>query len=813
MADTFKGIVTADGKKRQLPYGSILDIPKSDPSLTVEGGFADAAVVGKKNKKTEDDIATLKEDINTYKGGVFEIANIDLAKFDLMSGWLSSSGDYNKAEKDDEKTTGFIPLSNNINGFKLWFEETTEYTLWARVCLYDAEKNFLETIEIKDFYNKSNRKIPVGASYMRASYKNYLDKVKIHVYMDSKLKNENIYEELNSVSDKIFAQENTIGDLKSTVLSEISNKVITTVSLTQIKAINADEPFIDDFVIKNGSVCKLMIIGLNGAEIDTFAADFYYLLNDGSVKKISSIRFGREYEFVSDTDAIGIRMYVDTHKVIKDGDFEITVESINKNPKSLQSRIDGISDYIDKTVGVDDIIAATTIIRNSEIKIGANSNNDSGNTTYIFKEIEIPVTKNDCIGIKIASITGAIREPSVYVYYIDSSGESIKTSSYNEKNVKNGAIVIPPISCAKVKIRLYPSTTGGLTDTFAIYSNVHIWKSSDGYYTIKKEYIPKNNPPAYYLKDDYMHNKISEIRKLIKKADGDYDAFFFCTDQHWPLNAKKSPLLMHYISERVNIPRAFMGGDYADGINRDAIMAFSSNYEGKIYNITGNHEFMDYWCEDGTMVPQDITGADIWANLDGHMTDCIIGDARRNYYYVDNIVQKIRYIILSVFDDGLSSNFDADQSTWLENTALSMPDGYNAVIFAHHIINVDADYRVSATAFGVDIISIAERNGNVIAMFSGHTHIDGMYKTSGGIPCFVTTCDKFQPWIDNGQNKEPLLSKRVEGTITEQAFDVVIIDKKNKIISAVRIGCPADNGGKELLEVRQQSYGKQELIN
>lgn len=598
-----------------------------------------------------------------------------------------------------------------------------------------------------------------------------------------------------------------ISDFKDTVLSEVSNNLTKTIALSQNKGIDADDPFMDDFPIKNGAVCKLMITGLNGAVIDTFAAVFYYLSSDGSTKKISSVRFGGEYEFISDADAIGIRMYVNAHDVIKDGDFEITVESINKNPKSLQSRIDGISDYIDKTVVVDDIVSATTIFRNSEIKIGANSNNDSGNTTYIFKKIEIPVTKDDCIGIKIASITGAISDSPVRIYCRDSSGKNIKSFTYNEENVKNGVIVTPPTSCVKADIMLYPSTTGGLADTFAIYSNVHIWKSSDGRYAIKKEHIPKNNPPAYYLKDDYMHNKISEIRKLIKKADGNYDAFFFCTDQHWTLNAKKSPLLMRYISERVNIPRAFMGGDYADGINRDAIIAFSSNYNGQIYNTTGNHEFMDYWCEDGAMVPQDITGADIWANLDGQMTDCIIGNAHRNYYYVDNIVQKIRYIILSVFDDGLSSNFDADQHTWLENTALSMPGNYNAVIFAHHIINVDSDYRVSVTEFGADIISIAERNGNVIAMFSGHTHIDGMYKTSGGIPCFVTTCDKFQPWIDNGQNKEPLLSKRVENTITEQAFDVVIADKKNKIISAVRIGCPADNGGKELLEIRQQSYG------
>ena len=62
MSDTFKGIVTADGKKRQLPYRNILDIPISDPSLTVDGGFADAAAVGKKIKKTDDEVASLKED-------------------------------------------------------------------------------------------------------------------------------------------------------------------------------------------------------------------------------------------------------------------------------------------------------------------------------------------------------------------------------------------------------------------------------------------------------------------------------------------------------------------------------------------------------------------------------------------------------------------------------------------------------------------------------------------------------------------------------------------------------------------------------
>ena len=85
MADTFKGIITADGKKRQLPYESILDIPKSDSSLTVEGGFADAAAVGKKNKKTENDIASLKEDMVNY-GDYLERSAVSELQENLLNG-------------------------------------------------------------------------------------------------------------------------------------------------------------------------------------------------------------------------------------------------------------------------------------------------------------------------------------------------------------------------------------------------------------------------------------------------------------------------------------------------------------------------------------------------------------------------------------------------------------------------------------------------------------------------------------------------------------------------------------------------------
>lgn len=65
MADTFKGIITADGKKRQLPYENVLKTPISDETLSIQGGFADAKVVGDKFKEAKTGTDLLKEDLNS----------------------------------------------------------------------------------------------------------------------------------------------------------------------------------------------------------------------------------------------------------------------------------------------------------------------------------------------------------------------------------------------------------------------------------------------------------------------------------------------------------------------------------------------------------------------------------------------------------------------------------------------------------------------------------------------------------------------------------------------------------------------------
>lgn len=120
MADTFKGIITADGKKRQLPYSAVWETPVSDETLSIQGAFADAKVVGDKFKKTKVKTDSLKEDIGDI---ITETKNIFNPK-----GLLNASG-WTKDRDSYTGTAGNLGLAYKENNYPISFEPNTKYTL------------------------------------------------------------------------------------------------------------------------------------------------------------------------------------------------------------------------------------------------------------------------------------------------------------------------------------------------------------------------------------------------------------------------------------------------------------------------------------------------------------------------------------------------------------------------------------------------------------------------------------------------------------------------------------------------------------
>lgn len=115
MADTFKGIITADGKKRQLPYGAVLETPVSDTTLSEEGGFADSKVVGDKFKKVNAETDSLKEDIgNVLSNNIFDISKCIKGKAYATTYNVSTLEDFVDNEKAYSVPAITLPYGGKI---------------------------------------------------------------------------------------------------------------------------------------------------------------------------------------------------------------------------------------------------------------------------------------------------------------------------------------------------------------------------------------------------------------------------------------------------------------------------------------------------------------------------------------------------------------------------------------------------------------------------------------------------------------------------------------------------------------------------
>ena len=320
--------------------------------------------------------------------------------------------------------------------------------------------------------------------------------------------------------------------------------------------------------------------------------------------------------------------------------------------------------------------------------------------------------------------------------------------------------------------------------------------------------------PDYYFADGYLHDKTEAIKELIYNAEGEYDAFFFITDTHWEDNQQKSIGLIRYLKRALNINKLFHGGDmystWSAGFHDEMLKELENAFGSFPYCVTGNHEYLNQ-----------MTDAQVWYYLNSLHRDIVPGNKSRNYYYVNDNVTKTRYVVLNVYGDNDSAavvQFETEQVNWFRDVALNVEEGWKIVIFTHADYNISGEQRAlfpieNVTSVIENVVDNYAGNGEIVCIIQGHTHIDRITWTAGGVPIIITTCDKNGRWVDPNTGIGDLdYVTRTSGTIAEQAFDVFVIDYKNRIISAVRIGSQAFNGtGNNIgtqVEIRQIPFNE-----
>ena len=309
--------------------------------------------------------------------------------------------------------------------------------------------------------------------------------------------------------------------------------------------------------------------------------------------------------------------------------------------------------------------------------------------------------------------------------------------------------------------------------------------------------------PRIYDDTNYIGGKIEQINNEVKKVFGSGDAFVFITDLHWKLNRKHSMSLLNRIYSLTHIDKLFVGGDISDSKNSDDSYfevgsIIRNSWPGKTYYVMGNHEYLGSG-SDG-ITTDDNLAYDFGAY---YGNEVVYGNKKRNYYYVDNGGSKIRYIFLNRYaesvDNGQSSSegLEEAQLNWFENVALNVENGWSVIIVLHSVFgynivedNVISPFISTGSQGLVRIIENYNGQGEIIAIITGHAHLDAVFRLSNNIPVIVTTCDKNKS--GGGRPFDPdYWTNRADGTLNEQAFDVMVVDKEARKITAVRIGCPA----------------------
>jgi hypothetical protein len=161
-----------------------------------------------------------------------------------------------------------------------------------------------------------------------------------------------------------------------------------------------------------------------------------------------------------------------------------------------------------------------------------------------------------------------------------------------------------------------------------------------------------------------------------------------------------------------------------------------------------------------------------------------------NYYYVDNVKAKIRYLVLdstdSVSESRVKYGVSEHQRRWFDMSVSSLPKGWSVMVLSH--VPFAKDHTTHKSLVGVgDAISSLAHERNVLLALCGHRHSD----VESGISDVFQVITAADCLVDMGRIQTPYSvkqPKKVAGTVSEHTIDYVSVSKDHSKVMMKRIG-------------------------
>ena len=170
---------------------------------------------------------------------------------------------------------------------------------------------------------------------------------------------------------------------------------------------------------------------------------------------------------------------------------------------------------------------------------------------------------------------------------------------------------------------------------------------------------------------------------------------------------------------------------------------------------------------------------------------------QEKYYYRDFGRQKIRCLFLSSYDVNtpVRYGFSDEEVQWVKETLEMTPAGYKVLVFSHEAPLDILDYWARIVRNGKELVQVLEeynarKNCQILAFIHGHTHAEHVYRGSS-FPIVSIGCNKCEYYTDK-KPEHSYTYERKPGTVTQDLWDILLVDAKEECLRFVRFGAGED---------------------
>lgn len=294
-------------------------------------------------------------------------------------------------------------------------------------------------------------------------------------------------------------------------------------------------------------------------------------------------------------------------------------------------------------------------------------------------------------------------------------------------------------------------------------------------------------PKAYF--EDEIRKTVSSVKAL---QDADTLTFGLLTDNHYVINGgwEDTAYNLSRVSEGAGFDGLIHLGDFTDGITPAAI---TTEWAGKVlgdmrslgvplYPVLGNHDCN--YCK-GNPELLDL----------GTQSSLYLG-RERPYYHVDIGSHKLRMLVLWSFDVTQENRYgfpDAEVD-WVRDTLAGTPPGYKVLVLSHVPLLPEMHYWNKNIRNSGSMLATLEQyvrdGGRLLGYVHGHNHADQINREHS-FPIVSVGCAKCEDFKDK-KPEGSVTYDRAMHTLTQELWDVMLVNTRTETLSFVRFGAGED---------------------